>query len=110
MFAARMEQGLVKLGEEVVFLPIHTVTNPCTGKVLTVETLVVPVKCLRTWLLRMPDCEFSRGRTRASTASAELHVDIVCVVIVCVELDKVSKVHSRPTLRMRMLHVWSRAS
>merc|ERR1711865_991977 len=31
------EQGIVKPGEEVVFLPTHTASNPCTGKVFTVE-------------------------------------------------------------------------
>merc|ERR1711896_46440 len=31
------EQGLVKPGEEVIFLPTHTASNPCTGKVFTVE-------------------------------------------------------------------------
>ncbi|CAE7495822.1 unnamed protein product, partial [Symbiodinium sp. CCMP2456] len=30
-------QGVVKPGEEVVFLPTHTASNPCTGKVFTVE-------------------------------------------------------------------------
>merc|ERR1712064_102576 len=29
--------GVVKPGEEVVFLPTHTASNPCTGKVFTVE-------------------------------------------------------------------------
>merc|ERR1712228_1120882 len=32
-----MGQGIVKPGEEVVFLPTHTSSNPCTGKVFTVE-------------------------------------------------------------------------
>ena len=31
--AGRVEQGVMKPGEEVVFLPTHTVSNPCTGKV-----------------------------------------------------------------------------
>merc|ERR1712190_274878 len=35
--AGRVEQGVVKPGEEVVFLPTHTASNPCTGKVFTVE-------------------------------------------------------------------------
>merc|ERR1712048_212943 len=35
--AGRVEQGIVKPGEEVVFLPTHTASNPCTGKVFTVE-------------------------------------------------------------------------
>merc|ERR1712010_230272 len=37
VLAGRVEQGLVKPGEEVVFLPTHTPSNPCTGKVFTVE-------------------------------------------------------------------------
>mmetsp|Transcript_3629 Transcript_3629/g.8274 ORF Transcript_3629/g.8274 Transcript_3629/m.8274 type:complete len:81 (+) Transcript_3629:2-244(+) len=37
VLAGRVEQGQVKPGEEVVFLPTHTVSNPCTGKVFTVE-------------------------------------------------------------------------
>merc|ERR1719324_130216 len=35
--AGRVEQGTVKPGEEVVFLPTHTSSNACTGKVFTVE-------------------------------------------------------------------------
>eukprot|EP00913_Durusdinium_trenchii_P006505 g6113.t1 len=37
VLAGRVEQGVVKPGEEVVFLPTHTTSNPCTGKVFTVE-------------------------------------------------------------------------
>jgi len=37
VLAGRVEQGIVKPGEEVVFLPTHTPSNPCTGKVFTVE-------------------------------------------------------------------------
>jgi elongation factor 1-alpha len=37
VIAGRVEQGLVKPGEEVVFLPTHTSSNACTGKVFTVE-------------------------------------------------------------------------
>merc|ERR1712013_931644 len=37
MGAGRVEQGVVKPGEEVIFLPTHTASNPCTGKVFTVE-------------------------------------------------------------------------
>jgi elongation factor 1-alpha len=37
VLAGRVEQGLVKPGDEVVFLPTHTAANPCTGKVFTVE-------------------------------------------------------------------------
>merc|ERR1712048_622343 len=37
VLAGRVEQGIVKPGEEVVFLPTHTSSNPCTGKVFTVE-------------------------------------------------------------------------
>merc|ERR1711881_746634 len=32
VLAGRVEQGIVKPGEEVVFLPTHTASNPCTGK------------------------------------------------------------------------------
>merc|ERR1712166_815591 len=37
VLAGRIEQGIVKPGEEVIFLPTHTASNPCTGKVFTVE-------------------------------------------------------------------------
>merc|ERR1712110_1008606 len=37
VLAGRVEQGVVKPGEEVVFLPTHTASNPCFGKVFTVE-------------------------------------------------------------------------
>jgi len=37
VLAGRVEQGLVKPGEEVVFLPTHSSSNACTGKVFTVE-------------------------------------------------------------------------
>jgi elongation factor 1-alpha len=37
VLAGRVEQGVVKPGEEVNFLPTHTASNPCTGKVFTVE-------------------------------------------------------------------------
>merc|ERR1739838_932227 len=37
VLAVRVEQGIVKPGEEVIFLPTHTASNPCTGKVFTVE-------------------------------------------------------------------------
>merc|ERR1712137_453315 len=37
VLAGRVEQGIVKPGEEVVFLPTNTAANPCTGKVFTVE-------------------------------------------------------------------------
>jgi len=37
VLAGRVEQGIVKPGEEVVFLPTHTSSNPCVGKVFTVE-------------------------------------------------------------------------
>ena len=37
VLAGRVEQGVVKPGEEVVFLPTHTGSNPCAGKVFTVE-------------------------------------------------------------------------
>lgn len=37
MLAGRVEQGVVKPGDEVLFLPTHTTANPCVGKVFTVE-------------------------------------------------------------------------
>merc|ERR1711971_1069003 len=37
VLAGRVEQGVVKCNEEVVFLPTHTASNPCNGKVFTVE-------------------------------------------------------------------------
>ena len=37
VLAGRVEQGVVKPGEEVVFLPTHTKGTPCEGKVFTVE-------------------------------------------------------------------------
>merc|ERR1712195_76556 len=37
VLAGRVEQGVVKPGEEVYFMPTHTSSNPCGGKVFTVE-------------------------------------------------------------------------
>jgi len=37
VLAGRVEQGEVKPGDEVIFLPTHTQANPCVGKVFTVE-------------------------------------------------------------------------
>jgi len=37
VLTGRVEQGIVKPGEEVVFLPTHQPSTPCTGKVFTVE-------------------------------------------------------------------------
>lgn len=37
VLTGRVEQGAVKPGDEVVFLPTHTSSTPCTGKVFTVE-------------------------------------------------------------------------
>jgi elongation factor 1-alpha len=37
VLAGRVEQGLVKPNEEVLFMPTHTASNPCIGKVFTVE-------------------------------------------------------------------------
>merc|ERR1719407_286056 len=37
VLAGRVEQGLVKPNEEVVFMPTHSGSNPCFGKVFTVE-------------------------------------------------------------------------
>jgi len=37
VLAGRVEQGIVKPNEEVLFLPTHTASTPCLGKVFTVE-------------------------------------------------------------------------
>jgi elongation factor 1-alpha len=37
VLTGRVEQGVVSPGEEVIFMPTHTVGTPCTGKVFTVE-------------------------------------------------------------------------
>jgi elongation factor 1-alpha len=37
VLTGRVEQGQVKPGDEVVFLPTHTTSTACTGKVFTVE-------------------------------------------------------------------------
>merc|ERR1712193_140883 len=37
VLVGRVEQGVVKPGEEVFFMPTHTGSNPCGGKVFTVE-------------------------------------------------------------------------
>jgi len=37
VLTGRVEQGVVTPGEEVIFMPTHTVGTPCLGKVFTVE-------------------------------------------------------------------------
>jgi len=37
VLAGRVEQGIVKPNEEVVFMPTHTAANACAGKVFTIE-------------------------------------------------------------------------
>merc|ERR1712118_617697 len=37
VLAGRVEQGVVKPGEDVVFLPTHTASNQCAGKVFSIE-------------------------------------------------------------------------
>ena len=37
VITGRIEQGSIKPGDEVVFLPSHTSSNPCTGKVFSIE-------------------------------------------------------------------------
>merc|ERR1712014_206856 len=37
MGAGRVEQGIVKPNEEVIFLPTHTAANACAGKVFQIE-------------------------------------------------------------------------
>ena len=36
VLAERVEQGNVKVGEKTFFLPAHAVSNPCTGKFVTI--------------------------------------------------------------------------
>ena len=37
VLAGRVEQGVVKSGDDVIFLPTHTASSPCNGKVVTIE-------------------------------------------------------------------------
>lgn len=37
VYASRIEQGVVKPGDEVIFLPQHTEGNPSTGKIFSLE-------------------------------------------------------------------------
>ena len=37
VITSRLEQGTLIKGEEVVFLPTHTASNPCVGKVFSIE-------------------------------------------------------------------------
>jgi elongation factor 1-alpha len=37
VLTGRVEQGAVKPGNEVLFLPTHSASTPCTGKIFTVE-------------------------------------------------------------------------
>ena len=37
VLTGRCEQGVIKPGTEVVFLPTHTESNPCTGKIFSIE-------------------------------------------------------------------------
>merc|ERR1712169_12741 len=37
VICGRIEQGTLKPGQEVKFMPTHTEANPCTGKVFTIE-------------------------------------------------------------------------
>jgi elongation factor 1-alpha len=37
VYTGRIEQGLLKPGDEICFLPTHTATTPCTGKVFSIE-------------------------------------------------------------------------
>merc|ERR1712066_771483 len=46
VLAGRVEQGQVKPGEEVLFLPTHTASNPCTGKVFTVKVYKAQIQVL----------------------------------------------------------------
>jgi elongation factor 1-alpha len=35
--AGRVEQGTLKTEDEVIFMPVHTATQPCSGKVFSIE-------------------------------------------------------------------------
>jgi len=48
VLTGRVEQGTVKPGDEVVFLPTHTAANPCTGKIFTVEMHLKSVEAAAT--------------------------------------------------------------
>merc|ERR1719311_1122352 len=37
VLAGRVEQGIVKPNEEVIYMPTHTTANACAGKVFTIE-------------------------------------------------------------------------
>jgi elongation factor 1-alpha len=37
VITGRVEQGLVEVGKEMIFLPTHTVSKPCTGKIFSIE-------------------------------------------------------------------------
>jgi len=37
VYTGRVEQGVMKPGDEVAFYPTHTATNPCTGKIFSIE-------------------------------------------------------------------------
>ena len=37
VLAGRIEQGTVQPGKDVIFLPTHTATNPCTGRIFSIE-------------------------------------------------------------------------
>jgi len=43
VFAGRVEQGVVKLNEDCLFLPSHTASHACQGKVKTIEIHGSPV-------------------------------------------------------------------
>jgi len=37
VITGRVEQGLVEVGKEMIFLPTHTSSKPCTGKIFSIE-------------------------------------------------------------------------
>ena len=43
VLTGKIEQGTVREKDEVVFLPTHTATNPCTGRIFSIEMHHTPV-------------------------------------------------------------------
>eukprot|EP00493_Phyllostaurus_siculus_P014883 UN15114 len=37
VITGRVEQGKVEVGQEMIFLPTHTASKPCTGKIFSIE-------------------------------------------------------------------------
>ncbi len=53
VLAGRVEQGIVKPGDEVIFMPTHTLANKCEGKVRASSGILSFIECVReNWLLQ----------------------------------------------------------